>query len=532
MKRRMLLTGAAGLGATALAPAILRAQGTQGAPQTLRFIPQADLTVLDPHWTTAYVTRNHGFMVFDTLYGTNGAYEPSPQMLTGHTLADGDTLWRLTLRDGLVFHDNTPVLARDCVASIRRWAKKDGFGQALMAATDDLSADGDKVIVFRLKHPFPLLPAALGKNTTYMPAIMPERLALTDANTQVQEMVGSGPYRFVAAERVPGSLAVYRRFEGYKPREGGTPDWTAGPKVAHFDRVEWHTTPDPATAAAALQSGETDWWDYATADLLPLLKKARGVKVAIQDTTGQIAIMRMNQLQPPFNNPAIRRAILGAVDQSDFMQAVVGTDEAMWHDKVGVFCPGTPLANAAGLGVLTGKRDMAKVKADLAAAGYKGEKVALLVASDFPVLKAMADVGADMLTKAGMNVDYQALDWGTVLTRRVSKAPVDAGGWSVFFTAWAGSDMLTPAGHISLRGNGGDAWFGWPDAPKIEALRNQWFADADATSQKATAEKLQEQVLTDVPYVPLGQYLQATAYRETLSGVPNGFAMFWGVRRA
>ena len=204
-----------------------------------------------------------------------------------------------------MFHDGTPVLARDCVASIKRWGKRDGFGQALLAATDDLSTDGDRVIVFRLKHPFPLLPDALGKNTSYMPAIMPERLAQTDAMTQVQEMVGSGPYRFMAGERVPGALAVYTRFDGYKPREGGTPDWTAGPKIAHLDRVEWHTTPDPATAAAALQSGEQDWWDYATADLLPLLRRARGVKVAIQDPTGQIAIMRMNQLQPPFDNPAI-----------------------------------------------------------------------------------------------------------------------------------------------------------------------------------------------------------------------------------
>jgi peptide/nickel transport system substrate-binding protein len=526
MKRRTFLAAAA---AGLAMPAVVRAQGTPGSSALLKFIPQSDLTVLDPHWTTAYVTRNHAFMVFDTLYGTNGTYEPSPQMVAGHTVDDDGKLWRLTLRDGLLWHDGTPVLARDCVASIKRWGKKDGFGQALLAATGALSADGDKVIVFRLKQPFPLLPAALGKNTVYMPAMMPERLALTDPNTQVQEMVGSGPFRFVAKERVPGSLAVYEKFAGYVPLPSGTPDWTAGPKVVHFDRVEWHTTPDPATAAAALQSGETDWWDYATADLLPLLRRARGVKVAVQDPTGQIAIMRMNQLQPPFDNPGIRRALLGAVDQSDFMQAVVGTDPALWHDKVGVFCPGTPLANDAGMAVLDGPRDMGRVKADLAAAGYKGERVVLLVATDFPVLKALADVGADMMTRAGMNVDYQALDWGTVLTRRTSKAPVDHGGWSCFFTAWAGSDMLTPAGHISLRGNGQDAWFGWPNAPKIEALRQEWFAAPDAAAQKKVAEALQQQVLTDVPYVPLGQYLQATAYRDSLRGVLDGFAIFWNV---
>ena len=250
MKRRNLLAGAAGLAlppllTPLLSPSVLRAQGTTGASQVLRFIPQSDLTVLDPHWTTAYVTRNHAFMVFDTLYGTNGAYEPSPQMVAGHTTDADAKLWRLTLRDGLMFHDGTPVLARDCVASIKRWGKKDGFGQALLAATDDLSADGDKVIVFRLKHPFPLLPAALGKNTVYMPAIMPERLAMTDANTQVQEMVGSGPFRFVAAERVPGSMAVYRKFEGYKPRETGRAGLDGRPKDRAFRpcRVAHHPRP-------------------------------------------------------------------------------------------------------------------------------------------------------------------------------------------------------------------------------------------------------------------------------------------------
>ena len=529
MKRRTLLTAAA---AGLALPAAIRAQGAPGSSQLLKFIPQSDLSVLDPHWTTAYVTRNHGFMVFDTLYGTNGQYKPSPQMVAGDTVAQDGKLWRLTLRDGLRFHDGEPVLARDCVASINRWGKKDAFGQALLAATDELGTDGDKVIVFRLKHPFPLLPAALGKNTTYMPAIMPARLAATDPATQVQEMVGSGPFRFMAQERVPGSLAVYEKFAQYKPCPTGTPDWTAGPKVVHFDRVEWHTTPDPATAAAALQNGEMDWWDYATADLLPLLRRNTYLKVAVQDPTGQIAIMRMNQLQPPFDNPAIRRALLGAVNQSDFMQAVVGTDPSLWHDDVGVFCPGTPLANQAGMGVLTGKRDMAKVKADLAAAGYQGERVVVLVASDFPVLKALADVGADMLKQAGMNVDYQSLDWGTVLSRRTSKAPVDQGGWSVFFTSWAGTDMLTPAGHLSLRGNGQDAWFGWPTAPKIEALRDEWFADPTLQAQQATAVKLQEQVLIEVPYIPLGQYLQATAYRASLQGVLNGFAIFWNAHWA
>jgi peptide/nickel transport system substrate-binding protein len=528
MKRRGFLAASAASAAALAIPSLARAQGAG----VLRFIPQADLTVLDPVWTTAYVTRNHGFMIFDTLYGQDSSYRASPQMVEGHAVENDGKLWKITLRDGLKFHDGEKVLARDCVASIRRWGARDAFGQALMDATAELSAPDDRTIRFVLKRPFPLLPDALGKSPSNFCAIMPERLAKTDPFTQVTEMVGSGPFRFLAKERIPGARVVYEKFAGYVPRTGGTPDWTAGPKIVHVDRVEWTTIPDPATAAAALQSGEQDWWDYANADLLALLRRDAKLKVSVQDPTGQMAIMRFNQLQPPFDNPAIRRALLGAVNQSDFMTAVAGTDQAMWHVPVGFFCPVSPMASDAGMSVLTGPRDYSKVKEELKAAGYKGEKVAMLVASDFPVLKAMSDIGADMLQKAGMNVDYQSLDWGTLNQRRVKKGPVSEGGWNLFCTAWAGTDMLNPAGHLSLRANGADAWIGWPDSPKLEQLRSEWFLAPDLAAQQAVARRIQTQAFEDVPYLPLGQYLQATAFSTKLSGVLNGFAIFWNVKKA
>jgi peptide/nickel transport system substrate-binding protein len=525
MKRRHFIAAAA---TTLARPAILRAQGTK----LLRFIPQADLSTLDPHWNTAYVTRNHAFMVFDTLYGLNSAYAPSGQMVAGETVDADGMLWRLTLRPGLRWHDGEPVLARDCVASIRRWGAKDPFGQSLLAATAELSAADDRTIVFRMKRPFPLLREALGKSGVYMPAMMPERLALTDPGKQVTEMVGSGPFRFRADERVPGARAVYERFAGYVPVATGQPDMTAGPKIAYLDRVEWNTTPDPSTAAAALQAGEADWWDYASPDLIPLLRRTAGVTVAVKDPAGYIGMLRMNHLQPPFDNPAIRRAVLGAVVQSDYMIAAVGEDPAMWHDACGVFTPGTPLANTAGLDVLTGPRDFDRARAAVAAAGYRGEKVALIVASDFPHLKAMSEVGADMLKRIGMNVDFQAVDWGTVLTRRASRAPVDQGGWSLFFTFGSGVDMASPAGHTTLRGNGAAGWFGWPTDPTIETLRDAWFAAPDLAAQKRIAEAMQREAFVSVPFVPLGQYFQATAYRNSLSGMLDGFAVFWNVRKA
>jgi peptide/nickel transport system substrate-binding protein len=523
--RRTMIAGTA---ASLAAPAIAQ---TNANTRLLRFIPQADLTVLDPMWTTAYVTRNHGFMVFDTLFGLDSQYKPSPQMVAGFNTEEDGKLWTLGLRVGLKFHDGEPVRAQDCVASIQRWSKRDAFGGALMAATNELSARDDRTIVFRLKRPFPLLPAALAKTPGYNPVIMPERLAKTDPNTQVTEMTGSGPFRFKADERVPGARAVYERFADYKPRENGTPDMTAGPKIVNFDRVEWTTIPDPTTAAQALMNGEQDWWDYATADLMPVLQKGRGVKVVVQEPSGQMSLIRFNQLQPPFNNPAIRRALLGAVSQEDVVTAVVGTDKKMWNVPAGYFCPGTPMASDVGLDVFRGPRDMEKVKRELKEAGYKGEKVVLLAATDFPVLKAMSDVAADMMKQAGMNVDYVATDWGSVVTRRAKKDPPEQGGWSAFCTAFAGADQMDPAGHLALRTNGEQAWYGWPTDPKIEQLRNDWFAAPDQGAQAAICAQIQQEALVSVPYIPMGQYLQPTAYRTNLEGVLNGFAIFWNVRK-
>ncbi|MBC7635003.1 MAG: ABC transporter substrate-binding protein [Acetobacteraceae bacterium] len=520
MKRRHLLAASLGLAM----PSVARSQ----AVRTLKFIPQSDVTVVDPIWTTAYNTRNHAFMVFDTLFGMDSAYQFQPQMLEGFTAEP--LLWRLTLRTGLRFHDASPVLARDCVASIRRWAVRDALGGALMAATDELTAPDDRVIQFRLNKPFPLLPMALGKTSTPMCAMMPERLALTDPFKQVSEIIGSGPFRFKADERVSGARGVYTRFADYRPRETGALGWTAGPKITHFDRVEWVVIPDDGTAAAALQSGEVDWWELPPSDLMPALKRNGKIRVEIKDPTGVIGFLRMNCLIPPFDNPAIRRALIGAVDQQDYVTAIAGTDPANWRTGVGVFCPGTAMASDAGMDALTQKRDLAGVAAAIKAAGYTGTPVGLMVATDTNYRKAMGDVGAAMMRSVGMTVDYQAVDWGTVLRRRENRGPLDKGGWSAVFTTLSGLDMSNPSGH-SYRGTGEKAWFGWPTAPKLETLRDSWMTAPDDASRNRLGADIQRQMLIDAPHIPIGQWFQPVAYRAGLDGMVSGFPIFWNVRK-
>ncbi len=529
MKRRSFLAGSGAAIAAPLATPALAA----GTSRVLKFIPQSDVTILDPIWTTAYVTRNHGFLIFDTLFGTDNTYKAAPQMAAGYTVENGGKLATITLRDGLKWHDGEKVLARDCVASIRRWAARDPFGGTLMQFTDELSAPDDKTIRFRLKQPFPLLPDALGKSASNFAAMMPERLAKTDPFKQITEMVGSGPFTFTANERGGGSLVVYARFACYVPRAGGVAQWTAGPKVAHLDRIEWHVIPDAATALAALQTGEVDWWEDPTNDLLPVLHTNPHVVARITDPTGLMGCMRLNHLTEPFNNPAIRRALLKAVNQKDFVTAIGGADPKMWHIPSGIFPYGTPFASDVGLSSFTAPHDYAAIRKEIIAAGYKGEKTALLAPTNFPILKAEADVCADLLKKCGFNVDYQAMDWGTVLQKRAIMKPVAQGGWSVFNTFWAGLDQFNPVGHVFLRGLGPKGGIpGWPTSAKIEALRNAWIGAPDLAAQKKIAVELQVQAFHDVPYIPLGQVLQATAYRSNVSGVLNGFPIFWNVKKS
>ena len=522
-RRRFLQTGAAVLAM----PNLARAQGQS----VLKFVPAADLSILDPVWTTSYQSRDHAFLVFDTLYGLDSKFRPHPQMVEGAVTDDGGKTWRLTLREGLMFHDGSRVLGRDAAASVRRWGARDGFGQALLAACDEIDAPDDRTIRFRLKAPFPLLPDALAKTPPSMCPIMPERLALTDPFKQVTEMVGSGPYRYKAGERVAGALVVYERDAAYKPREQGVSDGTAGPKVAHFERIEWRIIPDAATASAALRRGEVDWWLTPDADLLPVLRKQKGVRVETTVPTGFVATMRFNHLIPPFNNPALRRALYGAVTQSDYMIGMVGTDPDNWRDKVGYFCPGTPMANAAGMEALTGPRDLAKVKRALAEAGYAGEPVVVLTPADIASARALAEITADTLRKIGVNVEAPTMEWAALVQRRVKTGPVAEGGWNIFHTSWAALDMLNPAGHVFLRGNGRAAAPGWPDSPRIEALRDAWFTAPDASAQQGIAQELQLQAFQDVPYIPLGQYFVPTAYQTSLTGILHGNPVFWNVRR-
>src|SRR6202158_721950 len=485
MDRRTLLKGLAGVGSLAAMGGVSMPALSQGAAaRTLRFVPQANLANFDPVWGTQYVVRNAAAMVWDTLYGIDATLQPQRQMVASEEVSDDGLVWTFRLRPGLKFHDGEPVLSKDVVASLTRWSARDPMGLMLKAIQNELIAVDDRTFKWALKEPYPKMLLALGKNSTPCAFIMPERLAQTDPFKQITDYIGSGPMKFAKSEWVPGAKAVFEKFTDYVPRQEKA-SWLAGGKQVLVDRVEWVVIPDPATAAAALQNGEVDWWENPIADLVPMLKKNRNISVDIADPLGNIGVFLMNHLYPPFNDVRARRAILTAMSQEDYMRAYLGDDDKMWKPLPGFFTPGTPLYTEEGGDTRKGPRDFEAAKRLLAQSGYAGQPVTCLVAQDQAPHKPWGEITADLLKRLGMNVDFVATDWGTVGTRRAQKTPQGQGGWAMFHSWHAGADCINPAVYHAIRANGDGAWFGWPKSEAVEAEVAAWFDAKNPDEEKA-----------------------------------------------
>lgn len=514
--------------AAMVAPNVASAQ--RSAARVLRVIPQANLTSVDPVWTTAVVTRNHAFMIYDQICAQDSTGAIKPQMAEGWVIADDQLSWTFTLRDGLAFHDGEKVLAKDAVASIKRWARRDPFMQVLSANVADVEALDDRRFRFRLHRPVPLLSMALGQ-TQFPCFVMPERVASTDAFTQVRETIGSGPFKFVPGEWNPGQSAVWAKNEAYVPRQEPV-DGLSGGRQPNLDRVEWTIITDPATSANAMMQGEQDYWEYPLHDLLPLMRRNRELVVQQRLLDGTYGVCRFNTLQPPFNNPAIRRAVAMAVDQRDYLRSVAGNDPNGWGVCEGVFTCGTSLANESGSDLLK-VHNIERAKEALRAAGYNGEKVVLVAPGDYPQINALSLVTADILTRMGFNLEVISTDWGTLVQRRASKEPVERGGWSIIHTTSSGQALSLPVYHLFLRANAASAWFGWPDEPEIERLRGEWVQTGDPAESRRIAEQLNAKAMESMYYIPLGFYWQPSAWRRNVTGVFRAPAtVFWNISKS
>ena len=530
INRRTALKGLGGAGLLGTSGLFTPAISQGAAAKVLKFVPQSNLANFDPIWGTQYVVRNAAAAVWDTLYGVDEKLQPQRQMVESEEVSADGLVWTFKLRDGLKFHDGEKVLAKDVVASMDRWSQRDPMGLMIRGIQNELVAVDDKTFRWSLKKPYPKMLLALAKNNAPCSFVMPERIAKTDAFKQITEYIGSGPMKFAKSEWVPGAKAVFEKFTDYVPRSEPA-SWLAGGKRILVDRLEWIIMPDPATAAAALQSGEVDWWENPISDLVPVLKKNKNINVDIADPLGNIGSFRMNHLQAPFNDVKVRRAVLTALNQEDYMRALVGSDDSLWKAVPGFFTPDTPLYTEEGGEVLK-MRNIEAAKKLLAESSYKGEPVVCVVAQDQPITKAMGDVTADLLKKIGMNVDFVATDWGTVGARRAKKDPPGQGGWSMFHTWHAGADCLNPAAYTAIRANGDKAWFGWPNSPEVEAEVTAWFDASDLAGEKAAIAKLNKAALETVIYAPTGFFLGYQAWRKNVTGVVKGpLPFFWDVAK-
>jgi peptide/nickel transport system substrate-binding protein len=510
-----------------IAFALVMAASAASAETVLRIVPHADLKNIDPIWTTAYITRNHGYMIYDTLFAMDEQLKPHPQMVESWKQSGDGLTYTFVLRPGLKWHDGQPVRAADCVASLKRWGARDAMGQKLMEFSKGLDVVDARTFRLVLKEPYGLVIPSLAKISSNVPFMMPERIAATDPFTQIKENIGSGPFKFVAEQWVPGNKVVYVRNADYVPRDE-PPSFASGGKRVYVDRVEWLYIPDPSTAQAALAAGEVDYYEIPPVDLVPLMERDPRLIVKVLDPLGVQGMLRPNHLHPPFNDVRARQALLWMVKQEDYLRAMIG-DPRYWKSCAALFICGTVYASDAGA---VGPQDLERARQMMAESGYKGEPVVLMDPTDIPMSHAATLVTAQLLRKIGVNVQVQAMDWSTLTSRRAEKKSPAEGGWNLFHTWWTGADVISPLGNIGIAANCEKAWFGWPCSAEMEKVRDQIARAADLPEQQRQAVKLQELAYRDVPYVSIGQWQLPTAYRKSLSGViVSPVPFFWNIKK-
>ena len=512
-------------GATALAAPV----AVQAQQNVLKVVMHSDLKIVDPIWTTAYITRNHGYMIYDTLFAMDAKGDIKPQMVEKYSVSPDNLTWTFTLRPGLVFHDDKPVTSDDVIASLKRWGARDALGQKLLTFVKEWKAVDARTFTIGLNSPTGLMLLALGKPSSNVPFIMPKRVADTSPNEQIKEYIGSGPFVFKVDEWKPGDKTVYTKFAKYKPR-AEPPSAMAGGKVVKVDRVEWRAIPDAQTAANALAAGEVDVVEDTKSDLLATLSKNSNLKFFEVNPLGNQYVFRFNTLHKPFDNPKIRQALFYAFNQEDFLKAVHG-DAKYYQVCKALFICDTPLASTVGMSDKL-ESNMKKAREILAEAKYDGTPVTLLHSTDLEVLTNLAPVAKSLMERAGFKVDMQSMDWQSVVARRVKKEAPSAGGWNAFLTSWVAADVLNPVGAAFLAGTCDKAPPGWPCDEQMEKLRDQFARETDAGKQRTIAEQVQLRYLENPTHVHLGQWKKPMVMRKNIDGfVVAPVIAFWNVTK-
>lgn len=526
MKRRTLATLASLLlGAAFALPAAAQAN------KTLKVVAHADVKILDPSFTTAYITRNFGYMVYDMPFGLDEKGVPRPQMVDKYTTSKDGKLWTFTLRPDLKFADGSAVTSADVVASMQRWTGKDSIGRAMTAiSAGEWKAVDAKTFTLTLKEPFGMVLEGMSKPSGFPPVVMPERLAKLPTTSPLTEVMGSGPFMLKRDEWVPGNKMVFVKNPHYVPRNE-PPSALAGGKKSAFDRVEWFYLPDANSAVAALKKGEVDLIEQVPPDYITPLRADPNVKLGAAGSWQ--GWMVMNQLHPPFNNPKVRQAVLKAVNQEKFMAAMGYPLDMRVTNCSTFFICGSANETFAGAEPWR-QSDLAKAKELLAASGYKGEKVVLLLPTDITYLNAEGLMAAQTLKSLGMNVDVQSADWASIGARRAKRDAPDAGGWNMYVTVAGGFDADSPITNAYLSASCGTSLPGWPCDKQLDELRTAWLKETNPAKRKQALDAFHARAFEALPYISVGQYSPAYAARKEIKGSEKlwgGLPLIWNLSK-
>lgn len=530
ISRRDLIKLSVTAGAALSLPSVLRAQTAQADGTVRMAIGLA--AIFDPILTTSGDTYTHAIAIYDTLFGVDSNLVPQPQMVNKWEVSDDKKAYTFELRDGLQFHDGSPVTAADCVASIRRWGQADSGGKLLMERATQISPKDDKSFVIVLKEPLGVLIDILAAPGGLFLAIMREQDAKLPATEQVTANIGSGPFKFNHDLASPGVSFVYDRNEKYVPREEA-PDGFAGGKVVMVDRVILQNIKDQQTALAALQAGEIDFMASPPYDLLPIIESDPGLGLEVLNRAGNNLFLRMNCLQKPFDNVKARRAMLHLVDQEAILQAAIG-DARYTRPVISLFGI-TRYTNDENTGWFKKGGDPEKAKQLFKESGYSGEKVVILDPTDDAVVDHAAQLLANQLQKIGVNAELAPSDWGGVVKRRSDKSSVADGGWSILVSSWSGVALGDPIGTPFFQANGNKAWYGWPQDDKYESLRSQWPDAGGFDERMSLARQMQSRWWDFVGAVMLGNFVQPIARSKALTGmvgVPKVVVALWNMEKA
>jgi peptide/nickel transport system substrate-binding protein len=450
-------------------------------------------------------------------------------MAEGHEISADGLVYRIRLREGLRFHDGTPVRAQDAVASLRRWMARDVMGQQMAAVTASVETVDDRSFEIRLKERWGMVLDALAKPSN--PAfIMPERVAQTPPTTQVTDTTGSGPFIFVREEWRPGNRVMYRRNPDYVPRQEPA-DYLSGGKRALVERVEWLYIPDQNTALAALNSGEIDYFEAPPLDFIASLQRNRNIRIVDIDALGTAGLIRPNHLYPPFNDARARQALAHLVRQEDFMRVVVG-NPALYSKFCGSF-----FMCGSGNGTEVGSEPFREPNVERARqlfreAGYNGEPIVVLQPTDRPQYNAATMVLVQAMRRAGLNVDVQAMDWSTLLSRRASRNNPYQGGYHIFLTTHGGPTTALPPSNTWFNTRCDRANPGWACDEKLVELVADWSRESDAATRRPILETIHRRAWEVIPYVPYGQYTQPVAVRANVHGVlAAGIPVYWNIEK-